>query len=218
LKYAVLKLPRESDAVLNYGIKRADWFPHPAYACLGLRPPLAQHTGDEHGALRRRAAGRKRLVEIGVAEGVSAMALREGMDEDGTLWLIDPFHLSRVPALNFIKRTAHRAVSEIPRGRAVWIEKFSQDAVRGWSGAIDLLLIDGDHSDAGVERDWNDWSRFVSRGGVVIFHDARVFEGGWVTPEYGPVKLVDRLFRNANSGDWTIQEEIHSLVVVQRNF
>jgi predicted O-methyltransferase YrrM len=217
LKYAVLRLPRESDAASTYGIKRAAWFPHPVYACLGLRPPLAQHTADEHAALRRWAVGRKRLVEIGVAEGVSAMALREGMDEEGTLWLIDPFHLSRVPILNFMKRTAHHAVDEVRRGRAVWIEKFSQDVVRNWSGAIDLLLIDGDHSEAGVERDWKDWSPFVSRGGVVIFHDAQVFEGGWLTPEYGPVKLVDRVFRQCSEGDWTIQEEIHSLVVVQRN-
>ena len=70
------------------------------------------------------------MVEIGVAEGVSALALREGMAEDGTLYLIDPFHLSRIPALNFIKRVAQRTVAGSARGKVVWIEKFSQDAAR----------------------------------------------------------------------------------------
>ena len=38
-------------------------------------------------------------------------------------------------------------------------------------------------------------------GGVVIFHDARLFDGGWTSPSYGPVKLVNRLFRAAEQPD-----------------
>jgi predicted O-methyltransferase YrrM len=157
------------------------------------------------------------VVEIGVAEGVSALALREGMAEDGTLYLIDPFHLSRIPALNFIKRVAQRTINGSSRGRVVWIERFSQDAVPEWKESIDLILIDGDHAEDAVERDWQDWSGFVRPGGVVIFHDARVFEGGWTSREYGPVKFVDRVFRSGGAPEWTIAEEIHSVFVVRRN-
>ena len=217
LKYVVVNLPRVSDAVLNYGMKRIRLLRHPAYAWLGLRPALAQHTASEHAAFVRWATGRRSLVEIGVAEGVSALALREGMAEDGTLYLIDPFHLSRTPVLNFTKRAARRAVETHRRGKVVWIEKFSQDAARTWNEPIDLLLIDGDHTEAAVERDWNDWSRFVEPGGVAIFHDARLFEGGWTTPDYGPVRLVNRLFRNGNHPGWRIAEEIHSVFVLQRS-
>jgi hypothetical protein len=217
LKYAVLNLPRESDSELNYGLKRIRLLRHPLYACLGLRPALAQHTAAEHAALEKWAAGRKCLVEIGVAEGVSAMALREGMAEDGRLYLIDPFHLSRIPALNFLKRAAHRAVNSVRRGEAVWIEKFSNDAVQAWKEPIDLILIDGDHAEGAVELDWKWWSPFVKPGGVAIFHDARVFEGGWAKPEYGPVKLVNRIFRNGGAPEWCIVDEVHSLLVVRRN-
>jgi predicted O-methyltransferase YrrM len=157
------------------------------------------------------------VVEIGVAEGVSALALREGMAEEGTLYLIDPFHLSRLPILNFIKRVAQRTVGGSSRGKAAWIEKFSQDAVRGWKEPIDLILIDGDHAEVAVERDWQDWSCFVKPGGIAIFHDARIFEGGWTSSDYGPVKFVDRVFRSGGAPDWTIVEEIHSLFVVRRN-
>src|SRR5580704_2433590 len=117
--------------------KSRSWLSHSACAFLGLRPALAQHTATEHAAFRKWAAGRRRVVEIGVAEGVSALALREGMAEDATLYLIDPFHLSRVPALNFIRRVAQRTVGGSSRGRVVWIERFSQEAVREWKESID---------------------------------------------------------------------------------
>lgn len=216
MKYAVLNLPCESELSLQYTSKRVKALAHPVYAWLGLRPFVAQHTAAEHAALQRWARDRGTLVEIGVAEGVSAMALREVMSPEGTLYLIDPFHLSRLPALNFMKRTAHRAVGSCVRGKVVWIEKFSQEVAIGWKEPIDLLVIDGDHSEDGVQRDWNDWSPFVKPGGVIIFHDARLFDGGWTSPSYGPVKLVNRLFRAAKQPDWQIVEEIHSLLVVER--
>ena len=217
LKYEVVNLAHESGAALKDRPAHSPWLRHSFCAYLGFRPALAQHTAEEHAALRNWASGCSCLVEIGVAEGVSALALREGMAGHGTLYLIDPFHLSRIPALNFIKRVARRAVDSSSRGRVVWVEKFSQDAARLWEEAIDLILIDGDHAEAAVERDWQDWSRFVRPGGSVIFHDARVFEGGWTTAEYGPVRLVNRLFRSGGVPGWTIIEEVHSLVIVRRN-
>ena len=166
--------------------------------------------------LERWAEGRSRIVEIGVAEGVSALAMRQAMAADGTIYLIDPYHLSRVPALNFSRRAAHRAVESCHRGRAVWIDKFSGDAVRTWNSAIDLLMIDGDHTEDGVRKDWDAWNQFIVPGGLAIFHDARVFEGGWTNSDYGPVKLVDDLFRQKQIPGWKVVEEVHSLVVVER--
>jgi hypothetical protein len=90
---------------------------HPAYPWLGLRPMLAEHTAAEHATFRRWAAGRTTVVEIGVAEGASALAMRDAISGAGTLYLIDPFHLNRIPALNFMKRAAHRAVETCQRGK-----------------------------------------------------------------------------------------------------
>jgi hypothetical protein len=216
LKYAVLDLPCVSDAQLQYSSKLVAAFPHSVYAWLGLRPFVAQHTAAEHAALQRWAKGRTTLVEIGVAEGVSALALREAMSPDGTLYLIDPFHLSRLHRLNFTKRAAHKIVSTCRRGKVAWIEKFSRDVAKDWKQPLDLLVIDGDHSENGVQDDWDNWNRFVKPGGVAIFHDACIFESGWTTPDYGPVKLVNRLFRQGTSPGWSIAEEVHSLLVVER--
>ena len=151
----------ETSQAETAGLSGAAWRRHSACAYLGLRPAMAQHTAAEHASFRKWAGGCKTVAEIGVAEGVSALALREGMAEDGTLYLIDPFHLSRIRALNFIKRVAERTVNGISRGKVVWIEKFSHDAVREWKEPIDLLLIDGDHAEEAVERDWKEWSGFV---------------------------------------------------------
>lgn len=213
----MINLPAEPTEPLVYSDKRVLQFPHPLYAWLGLRPPTAQHTAAEHAALSRCAGGRSVIVEIGVAEGVSALAFREAMAPDGTLYLIDPFHLSRIQMLNFTKRTARRLVASSPRGKVVWRQQFSSEAVRNWNEPIDLLMIDGDHTESMVEKDWDDWSRFVAVGGLVAFHDARLFEGGWTTPGYGPVRVVDRLFRDGKNSNWKIVEEIDSLVVVRRN-
>lgn len=217
MRIDLVQLPRLSDASVNYEHKLAPWLRHSVFAWLGFRPVLAQHTRAEHLAIKRWSANRRSLAEIGVAEGVSALGIREAMADDATLYLIDPFHLSRVPALNFTRRAARRAIASRPHGNVVWIEKFSHDAVADFDARLDFLMIDGDHSESGVERDWNDWSRFVVAGGVVLFHDARLFDGGWTTPDYGPVKLANRLFRRDMIAGWEIVEEIHSLVVVARN-
>ena len=189
---------------------------HPFFAWAGVRGPRAQHTMAEHDAMERFARGCRSVVEIGVAEGASAVALRTAMDPAGTLYLVDPFHLSRVPLLNFLRRAARRAVSRNGGAQAVWIEEFSHEAVRQWSRPIDFLLIDGDHRESAVEQDWNDWSPHVVETGVVVFHDARLFANGWTSPEYGPVRFVDRMFRNNPSSPWTITYEIDSLIVVTR--
>jgi len=190
---------------------------HPFFAWAGVRVPLAQHTLVEHQAMERFARGCRSVVEIGVAEGASAVALRTAMDPAGTLYLVDPFHLSRVPMLNFLRRAARRAVDGEAGAQTVWIEEFSHEAVRQWRRPIDFLLIDGDHRESAVEQDWADWGPHVVEKGVAVFHDARIFENGWTSPEYGPVRFVDRMFRNNAPSPWTIVHEVDSLVVVTRN-
>ena len=189
---------------------------HPFFAWAGLRPLIAQHTAAEHRALEKYAQGRKSLVEIGVAEGASAVALRTAMSPEGTLYLVDPFHLSRVRTLNFLRRAARRVVSEKAGPKTTWIEAFSHEAVVAWNRPIDFLLIDGDHREEAVEQDWNDWHPHVMEDGIIAFHDARLFPGGWTSPEYGPVRFVDRAFRNNPSSSWEILEEVDSLVFVRK--
>jgi len=118
---------RRRDAKLN----------HSFFGWLGLRPIFAQHTSTEHEAIRNAAAMRRTLVEIGVAEGASAIALRETMAPDGRLFLIDPYHLSRVRFLNTLRRTAQRAVRQCKRG--MWFG--SSDSATKWRRLGRMRLI-----------------------------------------------------------------------------
>jgi hypothetical protein len=70
---------------------------------------------------------------------------------------VDPFHISRVRTLNFLRRAARRAVCTKERPKIVWIETFSHEAAAAWNQPIDFLLIDGDHREEAIEKDWNDW-------------------------------------------------------------
>jgi len=55
-------------------------------------------------------------------------------------------------------------------------------------GSVDLLIIDGDHTEEGVRRDTEAWVPKVKEGGRVIFDDA-----SW----YGPKTVVTEMFSNA---------------------
>jgi len=192
------------------------WFGHPVFAWAGLRPVQAQHTEAEHNALSKYARGKRNVVELGVAEGASAVALREAMDDRGTLHLIDPYHLSRLPMLNFLRRAARKAVNGFDGAKVVWHEQFSYQAAADWKGPIDFLFLDGDHQENAVEQDWNQWSPFLAKDAVVVFHDARVFPDGWTEKDNGPVRFVDRKFRNNRESPWSILDEVDSLVFVAR--
>ena len=212
----ILFRPFETAADAAAQTSRTRRFRHPVFSWLGLRPIFGQHTAAEHAALKRWGAGRRQIVEIGVAEGASACALREAMPGDGVITLIDPFHLTRFRALNTLRRAAHSAVGRFGSSKVVWVQKFSQQAVKDWNSPIDLLFIDGDHDISAVRQDWADWSRFVVHDGVVLFHDARVFDNGWPTPDYGPVRVVNDFFRSRPIGGWRIADEVDSLVVIKR--
>jgi predicted O-methyltransferase YrrM len=190
---------------------------HPLFLWFGLRPAFAQHTRMENEALERWASKRRSVVEIGVAEGASALTLREAMSADGTLYLIDPFHLSRVKWINSQRRAAGATVARSRNGDVVWIEKFSSEASRDWASIIDFLFIDGDHDEKAVWQDWDAWHSFVATGGCVAFHDAREFTDGWPVAEDGPVRVVNSLFREKPIPGWEIVEEADSLVIVRRS-
>src|SRR3978361_353237 len=58
---------------------------------LGLIPPRTMHSGDDAGVLLNAAREAQRVVEIGVYEGASALALLKVLAPRAELHLIDPF-------------------------------------------------------------------------------------------------------------------------------
>ena len=189
----------------------------------GLIPPRTMHSNDDAAVLRATAAGRRRVVEIGVYEGSSAAVLCEVLDPGAELHLIDPFgeHGWALPAGWGATEGASRRVVERARRRhhgpgVTWHVDYSAAVAQRWDGAVDLVFIDGDHSEEGVRADWHGWHGFGAPGGAVVFHDARLTQqGGRGLP--GPTAVVDALFRGPGAlAGWSIAREADRTVAVVR--
>lgn len=192
---------------------------------LGLIPPRTMHSADDARVLLAAAAGAERVVEIGVYEGASALALQRELGPRAELHLIDPFgrHADALPGgwgaseratRRLVARAERRLGDRAPAVR--WHVALSHDVAAHWSGGeVDLVFVDGDHSEAGCERDWASWSPLVRVGGRVAFHDARADRpGGRGLP--GPTAVVARRLRDPGTPGWEIVAEADRTVVARR--
>jgi predicted O-methyltransferase YrrM len=188
----------------------------------GLIPPRPMHTEREGDLLRRLAAARACVVEVGVYEGSSSVQLVDAMAPDATLHLVDPYIENALRSgWRGVERATRRTVTRAARRsggpRLRWHVCTSEEAARGWNGTpVDVVFIDGDHSPEGARLDWDLWSRHVPVGGTVVFHDAREGKpGGRGLP--GPTAVVDALFRGASPlAGWVIGDEVDSALAVTR--
>jgi len=157
-----------------------------------------------------------------VYEGASAAVLARALPAGAELHLIDPFGLQPAalrPGQRGAAWASRRVVARAarPRGmRCVWHIAYSQDLGPGWTLPIELLFIDGDHTEAGVARDWDHFARHVCAGGHVLFHDARADADGAGWP--GPTAVVKRLFgpTGAAAAGWDVVAEQDRTVAVRR--
>lgn len=187
----------------------------------GLIPPRTMHSPAEAELLRSLARGRRRVVEIGVYEGSSAVVLCHALSPGSELHLIDPFG-HQPTALRegaaatewATRRVVDRAAARRHGPRVVWHVGFSAEIAHGWTLPVDVVFVDGDHSELGVTTDWERWHGFVVEGGSMVFHDARASQpGGHGLP--GPTGVVDRLFRGPMAvPDWGITAEADGAVAV----
>jgi predicted O-methyltransferase YrrM len=190
---------------------------------LGLIPPRTMHSAEDARILLQAARGAKRVVEIGVYEGASALSLLEALDADAELHLIDPYghHPDALPggwgasewATRRVLARAARRAREAPAGH--WHVALSEEVAARWSGPADLVFIDGDHSERGCQLDWDRWHPLVADGGRVAFHDARADrDGGRGLP--GPTAVVARLRRGVLGAGWELAGEADRTVVLRR--
>jgi len=189
-----------------------------AFAACGLRPAVAQHSQAEAALLQQHAAGAHTIVELGVAEGGSALELRQVMDPDGELVLVDPYE-SGALGVSFCRLVARRTVARSTTGTVTWIRATSSEAARRWRGDIDFLFIDADHSLQAVRQDWELWAPQVKVGGHVALHDARTSPEGWtgdrawITSTAGPVVLTEEIMRD---DAWALAGEVETTAVLRR--
>jgi predicted O-methyltransferase YrrM len=157
---------------------------------LGLRAPHTSTTLAERAALYRHARGKRRLVEIGVWQGLNTAKFRELMQPDGVLFAVDPFFPGRY-GFNWVKMIAHSHVKRVKNGTVIWEEVLGHEAAKTFNGTfhegVDFIFIDGDHSYEGLKNDWLAWTPLVASGGIVALHDSVPAANPYVTDETGAV-------------------------------
>ena len=129
-------------------------------------------------------------VEIGTYCGKSTVLLgAAAQNTNSVLYTIDHHHGSEEhqPGLGVSRRVAGRredrpcstrcrrfgAPSTPPRWTTMssrWSAS-RQSWPRGWRTPLQLLFIDGGHSEAAAQQDFDGWARWVTAGGGLVIHD-----------------------------------------------
>lgn len=133
--------------------------------------------------LARRSAPLGAVVEIGSYKGRSTWFLARGLEDVGSSWPVVAFD----PHLEGTRDDFHANLART--GIASRVEShaaFSHDEAPAFDRPIGLLWIDGDHTYAGVRRDFEDWFPKLVVGGWLAFHDT-------VNHWHGPTRLVREL-------------------------
>ena len=177
---------------------------------LRLRAPATQTTDQERRCLARHAAGRRRIVEIGVYHAANTALFRTLVHEDGEVVGIDPHPSGRL-GVSFERWIAEHHLARVGRARARLIRQYSHDAAATWSQPVDFLFIDGDHSWDAIARDWADWTAHVEPGGLVALHDSRRVTG---KADLDSVRFTNEVVRRDSR--FEVIDEIDSLTVLRK--
>ena len=81
---------------------------------------------------------------------------------------------------------------------------------RGWRTPLELLFIDGGHSEEAAQADYGGWAKWVSVGGALIIHDV------FPDPDDGGRPPYHIYCRAIDSGDFTEVGATGSLRVLER--
>jgi predicted O-methyltransferase YrrM len=183
---------------------------------LGCAMSETQTTEAERNCLARHASGKKVLAEIGVYHGVTTCRLRKAMDPSGTLVAVDPYPKQRL-GFSAQRVIARREVSRIKGGTVKWMRTTGAKAARELhacnSPQFDFVFIDGDHSWAGLQGDWEGWSRLIAPGGVIALHDSRSTPARQIEDSGSVLFTRDVIARDP---DFETIEAVDSLTVLQR--
>ena len=143
---------------------------------------LSEAQGETLFDLAARARGRGHIVEIGSWQGRSTVWLASGARLAGLrVVAVDPHTGSREDPS---ARTYETFTANIRRAGVDAVVTpmvmSSADAARQLDGGVELLFIDGDHSDAGATADAETWLPRLIEGGIVLMHD--VVNAGYTGP------------------------------------
>ncbi len=152
---------------------------HPAAPAMAVDGQIKQVEAELLYDLAQRVPAERAIVEIGSYRGRSTIALGLGsMHGHGArVYAIDPHHPFAGPRGGRFgpadQAALYANVAAAGVGEVVSIVGLESSIVSaGWTQRnVDLLWLDGDHRHAGLKTDVDGWSKHLSHGATVAFHD-----------------------------------------------
>ncbi len=113
-------------------------------------------------------AGPVRIGEIGLYTGGTHLVLTRALPTVQLTIGVD-MHVRNKSQLGYFAKSSQRRI--FVEGKSCASATLERVARSLGSEKLDLLLIDADHSYAGVKQDFMQYKRFVRDGGIIAFHD-----------------------------------------------
>lgn len=180
----------------------------------GLEGSRTQTTKKEREALVSYCDNASLAVEIGVFEGACTALIAKSIPEKAILYGIDPFFKGKL-GICYEKLITKRQLAKFRVKRKVrLVEKLSFDAVQDVPENIDFIFIDGDHTWAGIQKDWNDWSKKVKVGGIIALHDTSASEAFPSFENQESIKFFSEVIRK--DGSFTLLKTVDSTNILQK--
>lgn len=180
----------------------------------GFDNATTQTSLKEQEIMRYFTSTAKSIVEIGVFEGYNTREFALHSPDSCRIWAIDPCYKGSF-GFSYGKAIAlHEWKKSKVTDKITLMEDLSWNVVNSIPNSLDFIFVDGDHSFEGVKNDFDLYSKKLSVNGVIALHDARLFDGGWTKPDWGPVRLMEEYIKP--SGEWQVVKEVDSLVILKR--
>ena len=141
-----------------------------AYAAVGPVLEVGSYCGKSAIYL---AAGVRAAGKLGVRQQVVTVDHHRGSEEHQAGWeyhdpsMVDP-GTGRLDTLPRLRATLAAAGIE---DEVIVIVGRSADVARLWRTPLGMLFIDGGHTDAAAQRDYEGWAPLVAVGGALAIHD-----------------------------------------------
>jgi len=183
---------------------------------LGLARPDVWTTDAERECLAKHAAGRLKVVEVGVWHAGTSRVLRAAMAPAGALYAVDPYEPGRL-GVSFPLLVARGELGRVPNGRVIWVRAPGKAAVQcepiRSAAPFDFILLDPPQTECIVRAEWEAWAPLVAPGGIIAVHDSRVSDEA---PSFHPDSLdyAQRVVRR--DGRFEIVEEAGVMTVMRR--
>ncbi len=112
----------------------------------------------------------KIIIEIGTARG-GTLLIWSSLASEQAISCDLVHHDAQKPLLEALPPPGSKCKVKLLTGNS-HEAAFKQRVAQELSGRkADFLFIDGDHTEAGVTADYNDYKEFVRPGGIIAFHD-----------------------------------------------